>query len=141
MRAVRYAVATAYIFLYAGEAPRPQHTRLVQLARQGAGATHTNVEGEDGREVDEASGSASTRLKQYTNDVVTPYAADQDSRKWTQDAIKAILDVGIPDERELSDLLWGVIDLQLVEVSLMEYAGLTGSSFEEELLHPTICLR
>lgn len=119
IRGVRYAVAAAYIFLFASDPhtdpqesqdPKP---KLVELACRGAGI----VEG--ARPTDEpnaaAGAGAVTKLRFYVDHVSTPFAGDIESTKWTEDAVHELRSVIVSDRRQLSDLLWGVIDLQLVE--------------------------
>jgi hypothetical protein len=116
MRAVRYAVATAYIFLYASDPqpaqdgtsdPRP---KLVELAHRGAGVVHqrkhspnhsstpASTQSEGGSE------NMVRKLRMYVDHVSTPFAADLESSKWTEDAIKELRQVVVTDKKQLSDL-------------------------------------
>ncbi|WVQ84173.1 hypothetical protein IAT38_006320 [Cryptococcus sp. DSM 104549] len=140
MRNVRYAVAAAYIFLFASDPqddsdnPRP---KLVELACKGAGM----VDGQPGtvsssgtldddepaagtkekraekraKEKETSGGKMSKKIRLYVDHVSTPFAADIESQKWTEDAVRELREVIVTDTTQLSDLLWGVIDLQLVE--------------------------
>lgn len=117
IRGVRYAVAAAYIFLFASDPhadPRAESQdpkpKLVELACRGAGLA------DGSRAADEAPGDgALKKLRFYVDHVSTPFAGDIESTKWTEDAVQELRQVIVMDRRQLSDLLWGVIDLQLVE--------------------------
>lgn len=122
MRAVRYAVAAAYIFLFASDPHADPHApadekpkpKLVELACRGAGL----VDGTGARvgpSVNGEKAGASRKLRFYVDHVSTPFAADLESTKWTEDAVQELRSVVVTDRSQLSDLLWGVIDLQLVE--------------------------
>nr|XP_031858163.1 uncharacterized protein CI109_006405 [Kwoniella shandongensis]KAA5525235.1 hypothetical protein CI109_006405 [Kwoniella shandongensis] len=138
MRNVRYAVSAAYIFLFASDpqdanAVRP---KLVEMAHQGAGLIDGQpmtspstdddsvIEGDINNDKTKTtlktiSGkgtvTASKKIRLYVDHVSTPFAADLESTKWTEDAIQELREVIVTDQAQLSDLLWGVIDLQLVE--------------------------
>lgn len=119
MRAVRYAVATAYIFLFAshphGEIPNPR-PKLVELACRGAGILDLNGERRgSGSDEDARGGGATRKLRLYVDHVSTPFAEDLESTKWTEDAVRELHITVVTTRQQLSDLLWGVIDLQLVE--------------------------
>ncbi|KAK8846865.1 hypothetical protein IAR55_005955 [Kwoniella newhampshirensis] len=124
MRNVRYAVAAAYIFLFASDsqdvnANQPQ-PKLVEMAWQGAGiidgqaGTATKTKNHD-KGINGSTGNASKKIRLYVDHVSTPFAADLESTKWTEDAIQELREVIVTEQAQLSDLLWGVIDLQLVE--------------------------
>lgn len=98
MRAVRYAVAVAYIFLFTGGPQGSQNNALVELAYRGAGMEEHTPAGRDGDHND-----AVKKLRSYVDQVSTPFAADSESNKWTQDAIKEIREV-VVTETNLSDL-------------------------------------
>jgi hypothetical protein len=100
LRAVRYAVAVAYIFLFTGGPQGTQNNALVELAYRGAGMEEHSPErrAEDRNDVD-----AVNKLRSYVDQVSTPFAADSESNKWTQDAIKEIREV-VVTETNLSDL-------------------------------------
>ncbi|WVR04527.1 hypothetical protein IAU60_001531 [Kwoniella sp. DSM 27419] len=130
MRNVRYAVSAAYIFLYAGCSTDPDHPtaerpKLAELAYKGAGlgdegGTPLSNKSDKAKEPEnqssaEEADNASKKLRKYADYVSTPFAADTESTKWTQDAIRELREVIVTDRSQLSDLLWGVIDLQLVE--------------------------
>jgi hypothetical protein len=116
MRAVRYAVATAYIFLYASDpqtesedGPQP---KLVELAYKGAGVVNHQQRKNSPRDSAssphsvETPGSANMvkKLRLYVDHVSTPFAADLESSKWTEDAIQELRTVVITDKKQLSDL-------------------------------------
>jgi hypothetical protein len=118
IRGVRYAVAAAYIFLFASDphadpkadpVPKP---KLVELACRGAGIIEGARPDLDGPNPGAA---ATKKLRFYVDHVSTPFAGDIESTKWTEDAVAELRQVVVTDRRQLSDLLWGVIDLQLVE--------------------------
>ncbi|WVQ97929.1 hypothetical protein IAU59_005048 [Kwoniella sp. CBS 9459] len=128
MRNVRFAVSAAYIFLFActERATAPDsRPKLVELACKGAGL----VDGEQGGTADkgdearniakqmaaEENVKTKQKMRIYVDHVSTPFAADLESAKWTEDAIRELREVIVTDRSQLSDLLWGVIDLQLVE--------------------------
>ncbi|OCF42363.1 hypothetical protein I317_03869 [Kwoniella heveanensis CBS 569] len=128
MRNVRFAVSAAYIFLFActERATAPDsRPKLVELACKGAGL----VDGEQGSSADkgdeardiakqmaaEENVKTKQKMRIYVDHVSTPFAADLESAKWTEDAIRELREVMVTDRSQLSDLLWGVIDLQLVE--------------------------
>ncbi|WWC59396.1 uncharacterized protein I303_101951 [Kwoniella dejecticola CBS 10117] len=134
MRNVRFAVSAAYIFLFAGcsershENPGNPQPKLVELACKGAGfidgksTTLSLSEGgsdaisplsKDG-DNDQLT-SALRKIRIYVDHVSTPFAADMESLKWTEDAVRELREIEVTDKSQLSDLLWGVIDLQLVE--------------------------
>jgi hypothetical protein len=116
MRAVRYAVATAYIFLYASDpqsvqdGPSDPRPKLVELAHRGAGVVHprknspkssstpASIQSEGGSE------NMVRKLRMYADHVSTPFAADLESSKWTDDAIKELRQVVVTDKKQLSDL-------------------------------------
>ncbi|WRT64917.1 uncharacterized protein IL334_001856 [Kwoniella shivajii] len=135
MRNVRFAVSAAYIFLFAGcrersmENPNTPQPKLVELAFKGAGLVdgkpNLRAQQPDGGsdsvspasksgDKDETS-SAMKKIRIYVDHVSTPFAADMESLKWTEDAVQELKTIKITDESQLSNLLWGVIDLQLVE--------------------------
>ena len=103
-------MATAYIFLFASnpdDAKEPQ-PKLVELAHRGAGV-HDGVKTRSASESpadkeDWGAEDAIQRLRLYVNHVSTPYAADQESRKWTEDAIQELRHVVVTDKKALSDL-------------------------------------
>ncbi|WVW78606.1 hypothetical protein I302_100565 [Kwoniella bestiolae CBS 10118] len=134
MRNVRFAVSAAYIFLFAGcqersDNPNDPQPKLVELAYKGAGlvdgkSTTLSQSGADGSEVitpgskdgeKEVPNSALKKIRIYVDHVSTPFAADMESLKWTEDAVRELKEIEVTDKSQLSDLLWGVIDLQLVE--------------------------
>lgn len=102
MRAVRYAVAVAYIFLFTGGPQGTQNNALVELAYRGAGMEE-RTPGQQGTE-EQNPGDAVKKLRSYVDHVSTPFAADSESSKWTQDAIKEIREVVVTDQAQLSDL-------------------------------------
>lgn len=155
LRAVRYAVAAAYIFLFASDpsgGPTEGSTRdtipkLVELACMGAGIVengttttaglshtadgnvgtananvnvnangHVNGSGH-GNGNGNGNGNAFRKIRLYVDHVSTPFAADLDSTKWTEDAVQELRTVVLTERSQLSDYLMAVIDLQLVEVS------------------------
>ena len=111
MRAVRYAVATAYIFLYAAD-PQGAHKsqpKLVELAYRGAGVSqneslepnshqHSHSERLTPRE------GMSKKLRLYVDAVSTPFSSDSESARWTDDAIRELAQVVVRDKTQLSDL-------------------------------------
>ena len=101
MRAVRYAVAVAYIFLFTGGPQGTQNNALVELAYRGAGMED---HAPDKRADDRSDGDAVKKLRSYVDQVSTPFAADSESNKWTQDAIKEIREIVITEMSQLSDL-------------------------------------
>jgi len=119
MRAVRYAVATAYIFLFAcgpqgvthgTSEPQP---KLVELAYKGAGvqqpastnpSPHEPSPSEGGGTAGGGSENTVKKLRLYVDSVSTPFAADLESSKWTDDAIKELRQVVVTDKKQLSDL-------------------------------------
>ncbi|OCF58969.1 hypothetical protein L486_03466 [Kwoniella mangroviensis CBS 10435] len=134
MRNVRFAVSAAYIFLFAGcqeraDNPNDPQPKLVELAYKGAGlvdgkSTSVSQSGAEGSEVispsskdgeKEGPNSALKKIRIYVDHVSTPFAADMESLKWTEDAVRELKEIQVTDKAQLSDLLWGVIDLQLVE--------------------------
>ncbi|WWD00421.1 hypothetical protein V866_007334 [Kwoniella sp. B9012] len=134
MRNVRFAVSAAYIFLFAGcqersDNPNDPQPKLVELAYKGAGlvdgkSTSVSQSGAEGSEVispgskdgeKEGPDSALKKIRVYVDHVSTPFAADMESLKWTEDAVRELKEIQVTDKAQLSDLLWGVIDLQLVE--------------------------
>lgn len=154
LRAVRYAVAAAYIFLFASDpsgGPTEGSTRdtipkLVELACMGAGIVengttttaglshtadgnvgtananvnvnangHVNGSGH-GNGNGNGNGNAFRKIRLYVDHVSTPFAADLDSTKWTEDAVQELRTVVLTERSQLSDYLMAVIDLQLVEV-------------------------
>jgi hypothetical protein len=150
LRAVRYAVAAAYIFLFASDpsggptegSARDTIPKLVELACMGAGIvengttvaaglSHT-AEGNVGSANANANvnvnanghvngngngnGNAFRKIRLYVDHVSTPFAADLDSTKWTEDAVQELRTVVLTERSQLSDYLMAVIDLQLVEV-------------------------
>jgi hypothetical protein len=44
------------------------------------------------------------KLRMYADHVSTPFAADLESSKWTDDAIKELRQVVVTDKKQLSDL-------------------------------------
>jgi len=44
------------------------------------------------------------KLRMYVDHVSTPFAADLESSKWTEDAIKELRQVVVTDKKQLSDL-------------------------------------
>lgn len=130
IRGVRYAVAAAYIFLFASDPHADPHAesrdpkpkpKLVELACRGAGIVEGTARGPTDDDEKGANGStgpkaaAVKKLRFYVDHVSTPFAGDIESTKWTEDAVHELRQVIVTDRRQLSDLLWGVIDLQLVE--------------------------
>ncbi|WOO78412.1 uncharacterized protein LOC62_02G001959 [Vanrija pseudolonga] len=115
MRAVRYAVAAAYIFLFASgpEGHKDRRPKLVELACKGAGIPE-DLMGASAAESGDTT-AATKKITLYVDHVSTPFASDLESAKWTEDAIHELRNIQITKQSELSDLLWGVIDLQLVE--------------------------
>ena len=113
MRAVRYAVATAYIFLFAcgpqglsNGTTEPQ-PKLVELAYKGAGVqqpSSTNASPAERTPVEGGSENTVKKLRLYVDSVSTPFAADLESSKWTDDAIKELRQVVVTDKKQLSDL-------------------------------------
>jgi hypothetical protein len=101
MRAVRYAVAVAYIFLFTGGPQGTQNNALVELAYRGAGMEEHEPEK---RAEDRLDGDAVKKIRSYVDQVSTPFAADSESNKWTQDAIKEIREVVVTNIDQLSDL-------------------------------------
>ncbi|WWC67807.1 uncharacterized protein I206_101721 [Kwoniella pini CBS 10737] len=134
MRNVRFAVSAAYIFLFAGcsersnENPNDPQPKLVELACKGAGfidGKSTSLSQSSGEsdvitpsskdgEKDQLT-NALRKIRIYVDHVSTPFAADMESLKWTEDAVRELREIEVTDKSHLSDLLWGVIDLQLVE--------------------------
>lgn len=116
MRAVRYAVATAYIFLYASDPQDPTsddpQPKLVELAYKGAGVINQRKSPKDDvsntatpdDDVTAASENMVKKLRLYVDHVSTPFAADLESSKWTEDAIHELKTVVITDKKQLSDL-------------------------------------
>lgn len=134
MRAVRYAVAVAYIFLFASdpreETPLPK-PKLAELACRGAGID-TNGVSEDGESrrnsgqnsgtssaegmrtpafgeslskvSSEKEGSAIRALRLYVDHVSAPFAADLESTKWTEDAVRELQHTIVTSRQQLSDL-------------------------------------
>ncbi|KAI5481172.1 hypothetical protein MNV49_005607 [Pseudohyphozyma bogoriensis] len=118
LRAVRFAVSAAYIFLFASAAHEAgKATRLRELARKGAGIATpvSNVRGEPSDEEGEGEDQRTTNLSAYQETVTNPFEGDQQSQKWMNDAMMELRTVLPEDMNHLSDLLWGVIDLQCVE--------------------------
>ncbi|WVF69879.1 hypothetical protein IAT40_004662 [Kwoniella sp. CBS 6097] len=128
MRNVRFAVSAAYIFLFActERATAPDsRPKLVELACKGAGLVDGEQgssadKGDEARDIakqmaDEENVKTKQKMRIYVDHVSTPFAADLESAKWTEDAIRELREVIVTDRSQLSDLLWGVIDLQLVE--------------------------
>lgn len=104
MRAVRYAVAVAYIFLFTGGPQGTQNNALVELAYRGAGMEERTPGQHSTAAEDQNQGDAVKKLRSYVDQVSTPFAADSESSKWTQDAIKEIREVVVTDQNQLSDL-------------------------------------
>ncbi|RSH90505.1 hypothetical protein EHS25_001110 [Saitozyma podzolica] len=149
LRAVRYAVAAAYIFLFASDpsggptegSARDTIPKLVELACMGAGIVENGTTGAAGLShtaegnVGSANananvnvnanghvngngngnGNAFRKIRLYVDHVSTPFAADLDSTKWTEDAVQELRTVVLTERSQLSDYLMAVIDLQLVE--------------------------
>lgn len=97
LRNVRFAVASAYIYLFAGSAnssyAQESAPRLAELARQGAGDLHT---AEDAR----------GHVKDcWVDSVSGPFSADADSVRWTEQAITSLTTAAPPTSaRELAHL-------------------------------------
>jgi len=113
MRAVRYAVATAYIFLFAcgpqglGHGTTEPQPKLVELAFKGAGVqqpSSTNASPAEPTPTEGGSENTVKKLRLYVDSVSTPFAADLESSKWTDDAIKELRQVVVTDKKQLSDL-------------------------------------
>jgi hypothetical protein len=118
MRAVRYAVATAYIFLYASDAQtastqaKQDRPKLVELAHRGAGVERDDQQTPHGRSVPTKTidsvnpGDADTvsKLRLYSDHVTVPFKADAESSKWTDDAIRELRQVVVTSKQQLSDL-------------------------------------
>jgi hypothetical protein len=126
LRAVRYAVAAAYIFLFASDPTGGHHSmlgrdsrpKLVELACMGAGVSEGAADGKQTQNgTTESTANAFRKIRLYVDHVSTPFAADLESTMWTEDAVQELRTVCLTDKSQLSDMLWGVIDLQLVEVS------------------------
>lgn len=129
MRAVRYAVAAAYIFVFAsdphGETPDPK-PKLVELAIRGAGLPDENgasgsPQGSQGpghtggsrsrrctppsrKQSDETDGGAIRKIRLYVDHVSAPFAADLESTKWTDDAVHELQQTIVTSQQQLSDL-------------------------------------
>jgi hypothetical protein len=58
----------------------------------------------DKRAEDRLDGDAVKKIRSYVDQVSTPFAADSESNKWTQDAIKEIREVVVTNIDQLSDL-------------------------------------
>jgi len=127
MRAVRYAVAAAYIFVFApgphGESSNPK-PKLVELAIRGAvlpeeiavGGSPLSPHGsqpapvgsrsqETSRRPSEgAEGGAIRKLSLYVDHVSAPFSADLESTKWTEDALQELRQTIVTSRQQLSDL-------------------------------------
>jgi hypothetical protein len=84
-------------------------------------------------------GNAFRKIRLYVDHVSTPFAADLDSTKWTEDAVQELRTVVLTERSQLSDYLMAVIDLQLVEVSGGLLLGMQGQNtgyIESRLMTP-----
>jgi hypothetical protein len=103
---VKVAVSAAYIFLFASAAHEVvQETRLVELARKGAGISLplSNVRGE-GNDGGEENDERQADLSSYRENVTNPFEGDQQSQKWMNDAMIELRQVLPEDMDHLSDL-------------------------------------
>lgn len=108
LRAVRYAVAAAYILLFENS-----DSKLMQIVeyrggavldggrRRSSGPSVTSSNGS--REGKDAEGGAFNKIRLYIEHVSTPFASDFESKKWTEDAINELRHVAVTDRSQLSD--------------------------------------
>ncbi|ODO08975.1 hypothetical protein I350_02567 [Cryptococcus amylolentus CBS 6273] len=140
LRNVKYAVAASYIaLLSSSSAQYYPRCRLSDLCRKATGIVEPPYEllgdntpdpmgnvdinssrrGDrrrgEGKEAPYEAGQISQRMKDYAEGVTAVVDADVDTSKWVEDALRTLRDVVVVDEAHLSDLLWGVIDLQFME--------------------------
>ncbi|WVQ74125.1 hypothetical protein IAR50_003716 [Cryptococcus sp. DSM 104548] len=142
LRNVKYAVAASYIaLLSSSSAQYYPKCRLSDLCRKASGIVEPPYEllsdntpdpmGDvgpqlsrrgghrgkmRGKEQPYEAGQISQRLKDYAEGVTAVLDADVDAGKWVEDALRTLRDVVVVDEAHLSDLLWGIIDLQFMEL-------------------------
>lgn len=110
MRNVRFAVSVAYIILFSAgpQGAQDPQVKLVELAYKGAGKTQPSPI-TDG--IDEIDGAASTsgrdtrhKLRLYADNVSRAFAADEESKKWTDEATWEIRGAMVHDKAQLSDM-------------------------------------
>lgn len=112
MRKVRFAVSVAYIILFSAgpQGVQDPQIKLVELAYKGAGLpqpspTNPPEAGQATTEHPAASPSnARYRLRLYADNVSRAFAADEESKRWTDEAIRDIRDVMVHDKGQLSDM-------------------------------------